>query len=236
MSNNSSINGAVVDPPATIPHRPKETSSDQHLPTPPRSSNAPSDYSDAASVDSQNLTSPRRRHQRGGRIWRKRKNKGGKLQSVSERELSRDNEPQEQEIQADMDSTEGMRLLEDYDAQELHKAKSSRPTPPTKERPPGEAPKAGTGISTFNLARAKSSGGPPLGITIERPKSTGKGKEKGDEKTDEKPNGESGDAAEKDGETETETRHPVSIRLDINLEVEVFLRAKIKGDVTITFL
>ena len=35
---------------------------------------------------------------------------------------------------------------------------------------------------------------------------------------------------------EPEEKKPVQIRLDLNLMIEVFLRAKIQGDVTITFL
>jgi hypothetical protein len=41
---------------------------------------------------------------------------------------------------------------------------------------------------------------------------------------------------ERKEEPQKEERKPVSIRLDLNLELEIFLRAKIKGDITITFL
>ena len=39
-----------------------------------------------------------------------------------------------------------------------------------------------------------------------------------------------------DEEKEPETRSGMAIRLDLNLIVEIFLKAKIQGDVTITFL
>jgi hypothetical protein len=213
--------------------------SNHQLPTPPRSSNASYDHSDAASMDSQNTASSRRRHQRGGR--KKKKKKGGKLQSVSEFELPKGGQLQEQETPTGVQSGDQMPCPDDYDAEELQKARLSRPAGSNKERPPGNAAKAGTGIRAFNIARAEDFGGrQPVGITIECPskdKSKGTGKEKENKKAGERPGGKcGGEGEEQDGEPETERRNPVSIRLDLNLEIEIFLRAKIKGDVTITFL
>jgi len=217
--------------------------SNHQLPTPPRSSNASYDHSDAASMDSQNTTASRQRYKRGGR--KKKKKKGGKLQSVSEFELPKGAQRQEQETSPGVESRddnapypEDDDEARDYDAEELRKARSSRPAAPSKERAPGKATKeGGTGIRAFNIARAEGSGGgQPVGITIERPKSKDKTKGKGKENKKASGGKGGGEGEGQDGETETETRKPVSIRLDLNLEIEIFLRAKIQGDVTITFL
>lgn len=226
----------------TVPEQSSEGSANNQLPTPPTSINAECDYSDVASVDSQNSTSPRRRYKRGGR----RKKRGGKLQSVSELEIPKDGQSEEQEGTTDIEWKEETPSPEDYDAEELRKAKSSRPSSSSKKQSSSATTRPDTGIKAFNVARAESSGGRrPVGITIERPKSTGKqkgkNKDKGKKKkkTDKRPEGASeGEGDENDGEseTETETRKPVSIRFDLNLEVEIFLRAKIKGEVTVTFL
>jgi len=148
-------------------------------------------------------------------------------------------------------------LGEDYDEEELQKARSSRAPSAKKDKTREKSKKRDTGIKAFNMKRAESSGGRPMGITIERPKAPGKSKgkqkakKKGKATKKAEKKAEKEEGAEKDGEndedyededeeseteTETETRKPVSIRLDLNLEVEIFLRAKIKGDVTITFL
>jgi hypothetical protein len=208
--------------------------SNHQLPTPPRSSNASYDHSDAASMDSENTASSRRRYQRGGR--KKKKKKGGKLHSVSEFELPKGGQLQQQETPTGVQLGKETPSPDDYDVEELQKARSSRPTGSNEERPPGTAPKAGgTGIRAINIARAEAlGGGQPLGITIERPKSKDKsrrtGKEKGDKKAGEGSRGKGGgegEGEEQDGDTETDRRKPVSIRLDLNLEIEIFLRAKI---------
>jgi hypothetical protein len=205
------------------------------LPTPPRSSNASADYSDAASVDSQNPSVPRRRHPRGGR--KKRNKKGGRLQSVSEFEVPLSNNQSSQD--ADVQPTvEEDAHEEAYDAEELRKAKSSRSE---KQRSPrATTTTADTGVRAFNLAKAQSSGGRPFGLTIERERSPGakvKGKKaQGENRGTDKTGDREGGREEEDQGRDIETRKPVSIRLDLNLEVEIFLRAKIKGDVTITFL
>jgi len=80
-----------------------------------------------------------------------------------------------------------------------------------------------TGIRAFNIKRLQE-GQRPFGISIDRGEDAeGTGKKSAD--------------GEKKGEGEKEGKNkPISIRLDINLEVEIFLKAAIKGDVTITFL
>ncbi|KFZ16724.1 hypothetical protein V502_04943, partial [Pseudogymnoascus sp. VKM F-4520 (FW-2644)] len=77
-----------------------------------------------------------------------------------------------------------------------------------------------TEIRAFNIKRLQ--GKMPFGISIDR----GEGAEG---------TGENADGKEEKEEKE-EKNKPISIRLDINLEVEVFLKTAIKGDVTITFL
>jgi hypothetical protein len=227
---NSSIDDTEEKRPATAESKgvPKcgvgDMSETHQLPTPPRSNNALCDYSDIASVDSQNPTSPRRRHRRGGR---KRKS-CRKLQLVSEFDLPRGSQPREQGIPTDTESKERESHQDDYDAEELQKARSSGFTGSNRQRSHLRKPKVDKGIRAFNMARAESSGGGrPIGITIERPNSTGRAKGRGKRK--------GGGKSEEDEEGEG-NRNPVSIRLDLNLEIEVFLRTKIKGSVTITFL
>ncbi|OBT55253.1 hypothetical protein VE04_04679 [Pseudogymnoascus sp. 24MN13] len=80
-----------------------------------------------------------------------------------------------------------------------------------------------TGLRAFNIRRLRGEG-PPIGISIDRgEEAEGAKKKNADEKRDRE-----GEKAEKP--------KPISIRLDINLEIEVFFKAAIKGDVTITFL
>jgi hypothetical protein len=194
------------------------------LPTPPpRCNNESGDYSDAMSVDSHHSALRRRRHQRGGR---KKKKRSERVQSVSEFEIPRSGQTQEQTQSDPLEDTNASDS-EDYDAEEWQKAKTCRPSTSGKKRSPRETPKADTDIKVFNLERAESSGDSrPLGISVERPKSKEKAK-KGTTKNRE------------DSEDEDEIsdkKKPISIRLDLNLELEIVLRAKIKGDITITFL
>ncbi|PSS25950.1 hypothetical protein M430DRAFT_39966 [Amorphotheca resinae ATCC 22711] len=206
------------------------------IPTPPASHN---DYSDAASVDSQNQRPLYRRHPRGGR--KQKKKKGGRLKSVSELELLRgpgqaQEEADEEDEEAEPDSRdENTANGKTYDGEDSKKPKASRP------RSPRTAPRRGTGVRAFNMQRAESSsrGGPPIGIKVERPNAKGKRKQKrGQEPEEKKQEGAQSGGEEGEGEEDEDMRNrkPVSIRLDLNLELEVFLKAKIKGDVTITFL
>jgi len=101
-----------------------------------------------------------------------------------------------------------------------------------------------TGIKAFNLKRAEETGGrAPFGVRVDRSreekatkekkkKDTGKKKKKKKKQQQES----SDEDSEESDDEEPEKRKPVAIRLDLNLELEIFLRAKVKGDVTITFL
>jgi hypothetical protein len=195
------------------------------IPTPPRSNNAEFDHSDVASGDSQPLSSSRRRYQRGGR----KKKKGETLQSVSGFDLPR-GQTQEQDEEAEPEWDDENYNGEDYDEEELQKARSSHSASSKKKRSASATFKADTGVKAFNLDRAKSSGGRrPFGITVDRPKSKSKAKKKKKREV----SSEEEESEEEDG---TEKRKPISIRFDLNLELEIFLKAKIKGDITVTFL
>jgi hypothetical protein len=216
----------------------REDPSNNQLPSLGRLNGAPSSYSDAASIYSENPISSRRRHQRGGR---RRKKKGDRQPPFSESECSKPS--QYEETQPDIESTGSVPHPENGDEEELRKVRSSRPSEADREQSPRKKYGTDTGIRAFNIKKAKSSGGRPVGITIERPKSPGKSSGKGKGKKCKKSNGavegdleEEGEEQYEEADTETETRNPVSIRLDLDLEVEVFLRARIQGAVTITFL
>ena len=233
MSNGTFINGKEnpsgksEDQPSVPEHKTNGNDNNQ-LPTPPtRSENESDDYSDAVSADSKRLTSRRRRFKRGGR-----KKKVEQVRSVSEFEIPGSGQRQEKDAQSEPLEDANTSGNEDYDAEEWERAKISRHSRSDQERSPRSAPKENTGIKVFNLERADSSrGARPLGISVERPKSKGKAKEDTGKK--------SKDSDEEDSEAEddkSDKKKPVSIRLDLNLELEIVLKAKIKGDITITFL
>lgn len=202
------------------------TNGTHQIPTPPQSTEELHNYSDAPSVDSQHSHPQQRRHQRGGRKPKQRD--GRQAQSCSgcgihcgqgrEDDVEEESEPEEEQNEAD-----------DYDQQSLRNARSRK----SAGARPKVAPKSDTGFKVFNMERAEASGGRrPFGVTVERPESKKNTQSKGKkEQRNEQQNQE--DGAE---EEQKEERKPVSIRLDLNLELEIFLRAKIKGDITITFL
>lgn len=107
----------------------------------------------------------------------------------------------------------------------------------TQQKPPSPFE---TGIKAFNLKRAEGSGGRPIGVRAQptSKKSTKSSKKpKQSKKKSRKASVES--ESEEEGSVdsfEEQKQKPMSIRLDLNLMVEIFLKAKIKGDVTITFL
>jgi len=179
-------------------------------PIPVRSRGAEGSYSDVASTDSQHSTSKRRRYQRGGR-----------KQNVEDGPISND--------------ANGVK--EDHDA--YQKGRSARPSNLAKKPSPHSIPKADSGIRAFNMRRARSSGGGrPFSMTVDRPESRSMRRKENKKK----PKKEKADSEWEDNEGEEsegedrDKKKPFSIRLDLNLELEIFLRAKIKGDVTITFL
>lgn len=120
-------------------------------------------------------------------------------------------------------------------------AKTQQAQPQTQQKAPLPFE---TGIKAFNLKRAESSGGRPIGVRA-HPSSSGKkpsksktGKRPGEKKKKSKKarvESESDEEGSVDS-FEEQKQKPMSIRLDLNLMVEIFLKAKIKGDVTITFL
>ena len=231
-----------------------QPNSHSQVPTPPQSHHdgnndvGEDDYSDALSADSQQQRQ-QRRHPRGGRKQKQLSPSTQNLQSVSEYELPtsrRQAQPQEEE-QDDFDEErdeeaptspllappEADNLEDDYDADALKKARGSRSKAEQQRRPSGS--KRSTGISSFSIERPRGGGRkPPVSVSVERPgeklkvKSKSKGKKKAEGETEE--------GSEEYESEEERGRKPVQIRLDLNLEVEILLRAKIKGDITITFL
>jgi hypothetical protein len=96
-----------------------------------------------------------------------------------------------------------------------------------------------TGIRAFNLKRAADSAGRPVSVRAEKKKSKKKDKAKKKKKKREPEVDETDESSsdeDEEKEPETSTRSGMAIRLDLNLIVEIFLKAKIQGDVTITFL
>jgi hypothetical protein len=207
------------------------------------SPNIAEDYSDLGSNKSEEPASDRTKYQRGGRKQddlgstnsdepasdRKKYQRGGRKEDTSRwNSLSSRLPP----LGPDDES----------DREEEQEEEPSRADEPTEERQPRpRSTPFKTGISSFNLKRAEGSGGRPMGVSIDDPttkvsaehefdqqrrKTTpNKGKQKAErEEREEKP------------QREPEEKKPVQIRLDLNLMIEVFLRAKIQGDVTITFL
>ncbi|TVY84740.1 hypothetical protein LSUE1_G000635 [Lachnellula suecica] len=197
------------------------------------------DYSDVPSNDAEESSKQRRKYQRGGR--KKKYDEEQNLQSVSEANLLNENE-------------------NENDGDKEVAAKPTRPKSKRREsKRSGSKPPFDTGIRAFNLKRAESSGGRPFGLSIpgsDKPRSKSKSKpkskpkpksrrrkskepEEGEEKENwesEASEEESEEESEQEKEKEEEKPKPFSIRLDLNIELEIFLRAKIKGDVTITFL
>jgi len=105
-----------------------------------------------------------------------------------------------------------------------------------------------TGFKAFNLKRAQSSGGRrPFGLSVDRgeskeerskksKKKKKKKKKKKSKRTEEDSDEDEDSDSSSSSDEEPAERKPLSIRLDLNLELEIFLRAKVKGDITITFL
>lgn len=194
--------------------------------TPPISNNAPSDYSDAPSVDLSHPSTQKRRNKRGGR-----KNRGRiqPLQTKSEIGISKRKDQEHhsppQPESRDDDSSQAS------DSNSIgHKSSTENGRDPKPPRPSDNGKsKADTGIRAFNLKRAESSGGgPPIAVVVEH------SKPKRNPNSDRK-EGNFWEPSDKE-EDETERTKCLQIRFDLNLEVEIFLKAKIKGDVTVTFL
>lgn len=224
-----------------------ESIPDPSIPAGEYYSNAAADYSDVPDLPTPDIPKQQRKHKRGGR--KQRQNEQQSAQDFRDTQ-----EPMDEEN-------------EEFERQEGR----GPPTLPKLKHRPTNARRE-TGIKTFNLKRAESSGGRPFGISVEngdndleevkketkpkskskskpptKPKNKGKRKVKCEKcgrkskKKEAEENWESEDSSDEESEEEEEgekpkAQKPMSIRLDLNLELEIFLRAKIKGDVTITFL
>ncbi|TAQ83840.1 hypothetical protein B7494_g7836 [Chlorociboria aeruginascens] len=180
----------------------------------------PSDtYSDVASNNSDPGVTPRRKYQRGGR-----KSNKGPAEGSSDT-LGIDPET---ECTCTCRCRENRTPIREF---------SSRTARPTSRK---SVPRSRTGISGFNVKKGPSSNGRPFGITLEKPQGNTKASKKHGAAAHENSHLEAGggevEEEEEEKVDEPEARKPMSIRLDLNLELEIFLRAKIKGDITITFL
>lgn len=204
------------------------------------SPNIAEEYSDLGSTKSEEPASDRTKHQRGGRKQddlgstnadepasdRKKYQRGGRKEDTSRwNSLSSRLPP----LGPDDES----------DGEEAQEKESLHTEEPTEEREPRpRATPFKTGISSFNLKRAEGSGGRPMGVTIDDPTTKVSAEHKFDQErrktTPDK--GKPRTEREERQHMEPEEKKPVQIRLDLNLMIEVFLRAKIQGDVTITFL
>jgi hypothetical protein len=220
---------------------------------PPTSPPLPDDYSDVDSVSSDDdPATERRKYQRGGRKQSTTKvARESRMPSVPESEIA--TEPNHRE-EVNMDS--GIMQMNGETRmngrinvnEEPQKEKTTCPEcaarkqkaelaqqPEPKQPSPFE-----TGIRAFNLKRAASSGGRPVGVraTSENKKSKRKTqkKKKKKAKAEVKESETEEESSSEEEEKEPETKPGMSIRLDLNLVVEIFLKAKIQGDVTITFL
>lgn len=214
-------------------------------------STLPDDHSDIPSQASRDSSMNRRKHRRGGRKQRQQSDLASQTSAHQQAEHER----------------------ERFEEQEGRGKPAALPELKHRNSNNTRTRKA-TGIKTFNLKRAESSGGRAFGVSVEesngeskkvrapkvKPKNKSRRRVKCDKcgrksKTkDEDANWESddnddddddddGDTVESEESEEEEQKQeepkkqkPFAIRLDLNLELEIFLRAKIKGDVTITFL
>lgn len=190
------------------------------------------DYSDAASVDSQHPR-PQRRYQRGGRKEKQQSTRD--TPACCGCEIHCKSIPEESDALQDeqLEEEEAEQAAEDYDQQELRNARSSRKASGERRKTAG---RRDTGFGKFNVKRAEQSGGRPFGLSVERPESSNKAEKKAPKKTRPKAQSDENNGDEEEDGEEEEKRQPVAIRLDLNLELEIFLRAKVKGSIEITFL
>jgi hypothetical protein len=201
------------------------------------SPNIAEDYSDLGSTKSEELASDRTKHQQGGL-------KQDDLGSTNSDEPASDRKTYKRGGRKEDTSrwnSLSSRLPplgpdEESDGEEEQEKEPSRADEPTDERQPRPRAKPfKTGISSFNLKRAEGSGGRPMGVTIDDPTTKVSAEHEFDQPK-RKTTPDKGKQREERPQREPEEKKPVQIRLDLNLMIEVFLRAKIQGDVTITFL
>jgi len=211
--------------------------------TPPLSTNQ-DDYSD---LDSQNSQTSRRKHQRGGR--KKSAGRQSRMPPLAQDPLM---PPEDYDDPPEVNHSDHEPVPEpaEPEKQEQHDERpeicptcSAKTRTPSAEslKPSEEIPTPfQTGIRAFNMKRAAGSGGRPIGVRSTSGKKS-KSKESKKKKKKKKKKNKKVESSEEDTESEEsedggeKKQKPMSIRLDLNLVVEIFLKAKIQGDVTITF-
>lgn len=191
---------------------------------------------DASSVNEDGGAPTQRKHQRGGRK-KKRSNR------------------QDLESQKPWSQRSG-RLRSPYPEEEEEPQTRQNPEEPKPEVPEKTPTPFETGLKHFNMRRAEHSGARPIGISVDRgetngthtkkekkskrkskkSKKKGKKSKKNDESSSEDSSNKNSTESESEEEEKKQKQKPFAIRLDLNLEIEIFLRAKIKGEVTISFL
>jgi hypothetical protein len=200
------------------------------------SPNIAEDYSDLGSTKSEEIASDRTKHQQGVL-------KQDDLGSTNSDEPASDRKTYKRGGRKEDTSrwnSLSSRLPplgpdDESDGEEEQEKEPSCADEPTDERQPRPRAKPfKTGISSFNLKRAEGSGGRPMGVTIDDPTTKVSAEHEFDQPK-RKTTPDKGKQRERP-QREPEEKKPVQIRLDLNLMIEVFLRAKIQGDVTITFL
>lgn len=222
--------------------------------TPPLSTNQ-DDYSD---LDSQNSQTSRRKYLRGGR--KKSTGRQSRMPPLPQDPLM---PPEEYDDPPEVNHSDQEPLPEQAEPKpaELEPAEPAKqeqqdvrpdvcPTCSAKSRTPSaESIKPSkeiptpfqTGIRAFNMKRAAGSGGRPIGVRSTSGKKEKKSKSKESKKKKKKKgrkvesSEEETESEESEEEEEEKKQKPMSIRLDLNLVIEIFLKAKIQGDVTITF-
>ena len=201
------------------------------------SPNIAEDYSDLGSTKSEEIASDRTKHQQGVL-------KQDDLGSTNSDEPASDRKTYKRGGRKEDTSrwnSLSSRLPplgpdDESDGEEEQEKEPSCADEPTDERQPRPRAKPfKTGISSFNLKRAEGSGGRPMGVTVDDPTTKVSAEHEFDQPK-RKTTPDKGKQREERPQREPEEKKPVQIRLDLNLMIEVFLRAKIQGDVTITFL
>jgi len=201
---------------------------------PPIDPPLPDEYSDVDSAQSEDdAATERRKYQRGGRKQSTTNHiRASRMPPIPEPEIS--TEPSHRE-EAKMDQEE-LQLNGTACPECAARKQKVEEKQPEREPTPFE-----TGIRAFNLKRAAASGGRPVGVratTSEDKKKSKKSskKKKKKQKAEVKESETEEESSSEEEEEGEEKPKPMSIKLDLNLVVEIFLKAKIQGEVTITFL
>ena len=196
------------------PEAPHESTSSSIL-------NKVDDYSDFASDGHQDQSHDRRKYQRGGRKAKAGKKSQRRVSDTAvDNEISGADSPDDVEIAgAGADEVEG-------------KEEQKKPEPPSTSSDLFE-----TGLRAFNIKRAAGSIGRPVEVRAQKSETVNEGKKAKSKEKRKKAMDESDESpGDSQADDEIEKQSPMKIRLDLNLVVEIFLRARIQGDVTITFM